>query len=144
MVLAAKAFEMASHRQPAGRRVLVVERYGVIDVGTGRRAAAAWKSARQIAAPDGTLERGRGLIMQRCRGAALRIGQPERCCRGQLADLLGIDDPVALQITGQVALAFDGLLAGYHGDDHLRPGRIAIRLSDVNSVGALWLSAGTR
>src|ERR1700727_508740 len=84
MVLAAKAFEIASHRQPAGRRVLVVERNGVIDVGMGRRAAAAWKSARQIPAPDGTLERGRGLITQCCRGAALRIGQPERCCRGQL------------------------------------------------------------
>src|SRR5947209_7485555 len=144
MMLAAKTFEITFHRRAADGRVVMVERDRMIDVTMSCRTAAAGESTRQVSTPDGTLERCRRLIPQCGRGTRLRICQPQRSRRGQFAYLLGIDDAVALQVTRQIALAQDGLLAGDDGDNDLRRGRTVLGSDNVDPAGTLRSSASAR
>ena len=141
-MLTAKAFEILRYGQPAGRRILVVERNGVVDVADNGRPATPGKPAGEIPAPDGPFQCRRRLVAQRVGRTRQRIGNEQGRGSGQLTHLLGIDDAVPLQIAGLRPIGMDGLVAGYHVDDHLRPGPITIGIVIADFGGAIFLSAG--
>lgn len=121
-MLSTKTFQVLRDGPPASRRVLVVERNGVVEVADDGRSAAPGEATREIAAPDGPFQ-GRGwLVAQRLDRTRHRIGDEYGCRGRQSAHLRGVDDAVALQVAGLTATGVDGLVAGYDVDDHLRGG----------------------
>nr|BBX80223.1 hypothetical protein MFLOJ_40100 [Mycobacterium florentinum] len=73
VMLAAQAFEILRHCQPARRRILVVERDGVVEIAHDRRAATSREATGQIPATNEAFQRRGGLIAQRLGRAGDRI-----------------------------------------------------------------------
>ena len=95
-MLTAKAFEVFQHCPPAGSRIVVVERDGMVKIADNGWAAASGESAGEIAATDGALECRRWLVAQGFHRTCQRIRDEYGCSFSQSANLLGVDDSVAL------------------------------------------------
>lgn len=141
-MLAAQAFEVVRDGQPASRRILMVERNGVVEVADNGRPAASGEAAGEIAAPNRSLQRRGRLVAQGLDRTRHRIGDEDGCGSSQLAHLVGVDDAVALHIARLCAVGMKGPVARHYVDDHLRPGRTIGVVT--RPVGALRLPAGAR
>lgn len=121
----------------------MVERNGVVDIADHRRAGASGKAAGQITAAHEPFQPRRRLIAQGLDRTGHRVGHQHRRGGRQPAHLLGIDDPIALQIAGPGADGVDGLFAGHHADDHPRPGRLTFASVLAGPGGAVGLPTRT-
>ena len=99
VVFSAITRQIPWHRQPTKRWIRLVKRCGVVEVADRGFAITSRETTRHVAAADPALQRRRRLIAQGLvladRGA---FDRPDRRCVGELRDLFGIDDAVALQI----------------------------------------------
>src|ERR1700759_2254009 len=104
VVFSALGVEVVRHGLAAGAWGGVVERDRMVDVSGPRGAIASGKRTRQTADPDPPLDGCRRLVIRGLRIRHARLGnQSQRGGFGQGADLLGVDDSVALEVAGLLA-----------------------------------------
>ena len=144
-MLSAITGQIPRHRQPTGGRISVVERNRVVNVArttlcdrspgtdtsnpdTGSSAPTPPTADTAAPLPASPLGHSTGRIVAHL---------------GQLADLFGVDDPVALQVAGLITVAGHGVFGGDHIDHRAAPHR---RLASVvrGARRAIRLTAITR